>query len=126
MRFFELVTAIGGLAYFAFFLIYLANQHVHPFAQPQPLRLAMVVSLLSAWALARFNRPLFILHYELICVSVVTIGVVGTAVIGNLVPSSESPYSRYWAIYSSGVFISWVIFGFMRLPNLSKRYSWRS
>jgi signal transduction histidine kinase/CheY-like chemotaxis protein len=119
VRFFELATAVSGLAYFAFFLIYLANKSGAPLAQPQPLRIVMVISLLSAAALARFGKPFFIRHYELICVSVVAIGIVCTSVIGSLVPSTESPYSRYWAIYSSAVFITWVVFGFMRLPTLS-------
>ena len=118
VRFFELVTAISGLAYFAFF--YLPREPVIPSVRAAAATaLVMVVSLLSAWALARFNKPVFIRRYEPICVSVVAIGVVCTAVIGSLVPSTESPYSRYWAIYSSAVFISWMVFGFIRLPNLS-------
>jgi signal transduction histidine kinase/FixJ family two-component response regulator len=117
VRFFELATAVTGLAYFAFFLIYLAHTAGAPFAQPQPLRLLMVVSLLSAAAVARFAKPLLVRHYEPICVSVVAIGIVCTSIIGSLVPSTESPYSRYWAIYSTAVFTTWVIFGFMRLPT---------
>jgi signal transduction histidine kinase/FixJ family two-component response regulator len=116
VRFFELATAVGGLAYLGFFLIYLASHSGTPLAQPQPLRVMMMVSLLSAAALGRFARPVLVRHYEPICVSVVAMSIVGTAIIGGLVLSVESPYSRFWAIYSSAVFITCVVFGFMRLP----------
>src|SRR6185295_4998782 len=73
VRFFGLATAVTGLAYFAFFLIYLANAAGSPFAQPQPLRLLMVVSLLSAAGVARFAKPFLVRHYVPICVSVVAV-----------------------------------------------------
>ena len=119
VRFFELATAVTGFAYFGFFLIYLANASEAPLAQPQPLRILMVVSLLSAAAVARFAKPFLVRHYVPICVSVVGLGIVCTSIIGSLVPSTESPYSRYWAIYSTAVFTTWVVFGFMRLPTSS-------
>jgi signal transduction histidine kinase/CheY-like chemotaxis protein len=50
---------------------------------------------------------------------VIVIGVVCTALISNLVPSSDSAYSRYWAIYSTAVFVTCVIFGFTRLSTPS-------
>ena len=78
----------------------------------------MMVCLLGAAALGRFARPFLIRHYEPICVVVVATGIVCTSIVGNLVPSLESPYSRYWAIYSSAVFASFVVYGFMRLPAL--------
>jgi len=117
VRFFELATAVTGFAYFGFFLIYLANASEAPLAQPQPLRILMVVSLLSAAAVARFAKPFLVRYYVPICVSVVAVGIVCTSIIGSLVASTESPYSRYWAIYSTAVFTTWVVFGFMRLPT---------
>ena len=117
VRFFEIGAAVGGLAYFAFFLIYLANHSGTPMAQPQPLRLMMFASLLTAAALGRFAKPVFLRHYDAIAFCVVGITVVCTAVIGNLVTSTESPYSRFWAIYSSAVFITCVVFGFIRLAT---------
>ncbi len=110
---------MSGLAYFAFFLIYLSHNGEDPLAQPQPLRLLMMACLLGAAALGRFAKPFLVRHYEPICVAVVAIGIICTSVIGNLVPSLESPYSRYWAIYSSAVFASLIVYGFMRLPALS-------
>jgi signal transduction histidine kinase/AmiR/NasT family two-component response regulator len=77
----------------------------------------MVLSLLSAAAVTKFAKPFLVRHYVPICVSVVAIGIVCTSIIGSLVPSTESPYSRYWAIYSTAVFTTWVVFGFMRLPT---------
>ena len=117
VRFFELATAVTGFAYFGFFLIYLANASEAALAQPQLLRILMVVSLLSAAAVARFAKPFLVHHYVPICVSVVAVGIVCTSIIGSLVASTESPYSRYWAIYSTAVFTTWVVFGFMRLPT---------
>ena len=117
VRFFEISAALGGLAYFAFFLIYLTSHSSTPLAQPQPLRMLMVISLLSAAVLGRFFKPLLIRHFELICFSVVAITIVCTAVIGTLVESNESAYSRFWAIYSSAVFITCAVFGFIRLNS---------
>jgi signal transduction histidine kinase/CheY-like chemotaxis protein len=119
VRFFEVAAALSGLAYVSFFLIYVANGSAAAFAQPQPLRILMAVSLLSAAALSRFAKPFFVRHYEPICVAVVAISIVCTSVIGSLVLSVESPYSRYWAIYSSAVFATCVVFGFARLPTTS-------
>jgi signal transduction histidine kinase/CheY-like chemotaxis protein len=117
VRFFELATGVTGVAYFAFFLIYLVNSPDSGFAQPQPLRLLMVACLLSATALSHCARHFLVRHYVSICVAVVALGISCTALIGYLVPSTESPYSRYWAIYSTAVFTTWIVFGFMRLPT---------
>ncbi len=116
VRFFQIGAAAGGLAYIAFFLIYMVNHDGAALAMPQPLRLAMAICLLGAAALGWFAKGLLIRWYEPIGVTVVAIAILGTSIIGNLVPSSESPYSRYWAIYSSAVFITCAVFGSMRLP----------
>jgi signal transduction histidine kinase/CheY-like chemotaxis protein len=119
VRFFEVATGLGGIAYLAFFLIFLAANSGEPFAQPQPLRIMTAAILLSAAALGRYAKPLLVKYYEPICVAVVTIGIVCTSIIGDRVLSVDSPYSRFWAIYSSAVFITCVVFGFMRLPTSS-------
>ena len=119
VRFFEIGTAVSGLAYLAFFLIYLVSSQTGPLAQPQPLRLAMAATLLSAAGIGRYAKPLLYRHYELICVSAVVVGVLCTSLIGGLVQSGESPYSRYWAIYSSAVFVTCIVFGFTRLSTPS-------
>jgi signal transduction histidine kinase/CheY-like chemotaxis protein len=119
VRFFEVATALGGIAFLAFFLIFLTNRSGEPFAQPQPLRIMIAAALLSAAALGRFGKPFLVRHYEPICVAVVTMAIICTSIIGDMVPSTDSPYSRFWAIYSSAVFITCVVFGFMRLPTSS-------
>jgi signal transduction histidine kinase/CheY-like chemotaxis protein len=119
VRFFEIGTAISGAAYLAFFLIYAMSGTHGPLAQPQPLRLLMAGSLVSAAVISRYYKPFLARHYELICTTVIVIGVVCTALISNLVPSSDSAYSRYWAIYSTAVFVTCVIFGFTRLSTPS-------
>ncbi len=116
VRFFQAAAAVGGLAYVAFFLIFLFDHPNAPFAEPQPLRLAMAVVFLVAAAIGRFAKPLLLKYYTPFCVVVVSVAVLGTSYIGNLVASVDSPYSRYWAIYSSAVLITCVVFGFTRLP----------
>ncbi len=119
VRFFEVGTAVSGLAYLAFFLIYLLAGNEDPMAQPQPLRLAMATSFLSAAAVARYAKAFLARHYESICCSVIVVGIVCTLVIGSMVQSTESPYSRYWAIYSTAVFVTCMVFGFTRLLDRS-------
>ena len=119
VRFFEVGTAVSGLAYLAFFMIYLLGGNGDAMAQPQPLRLLMAASFLSAALVAHFAKPFLARHYESICCSVIVVGIVCTSILGSLVPSTESPYSRYWAIYSTAVFVTCVVFGFTRLANLS-------
>ena len=115
MRFFTVGTALSGAAYLAFFLIYCLASVAGPLGQPQPMRIAMASGFLGATLFARLCKPLFSRHYELICSIVIVGGVIGTSILGSLVPSVESAYSRYWAIYSSAVFVTCVVFGFTRL-----------
>jgi signal transduction histidine kinase len=105
-----------GLAYFAFFLIY-AVSGSEGFAQPQPLRVAMVVCLLSTAAVAHFAKPWVARHYEAICVVVIAIGIVCATIIASLSQRDESPYSRYWGVYSGAAFGTCVIYGFTRLST---------
>ena len=115
MRFFEIGTSVSALAYLAFFLIYAVSSPEEPFAQPQPLRLTMIVSFFAAAALAHFEKPFVARHYETICGSVIVIGIVCTSIIASLVQSNESPYSRYWTIFSAAVFVTCIVYGFTRL-----------
>src|ERR1035441_6072590 len=109
VRFFEIGVAMTGLAYFAFFLIY-AVSGSEGFAQPQPLRVAMVVCLLSTAAVAHFAKPWVARHYEAICVVVIAIGIVCATIIASLSQRDESPYSRYWGVYSGAAFGTCVIY----------------
>ena len=84
-------------------------------AQPQPLRVAMVVTFLSVAAFAHFARHLVVRHYEVISVTVIAIGIVCTSLIASLNQTEESPYSRYWGVFSAAVFTTTVIYGFTRL-----------
>ncbi len=90
------------------------------FAQPQPLRLTLVVALLGGAALIRWRRHFVAKHYEVICSSIFIVCIVCTSIIGSLNRVDESPYSRYWAIYSAAVFITCIIYGFTRLsPSMT-------
>ncbi len=115
VRFFEIGTSVSAVAYLAFFLIYAVSSANGPLAQPQPLRLVMIVSFFAAAALAHFAKPFVARHYESICGSVIVIGIVCTSVIASLVQSNESPYSRYWTIFSAAVFVTCIVYGFTRL-----------
>ena len=92
------------------------------FEQPQPLRIAMVVILLAVAGLARFARPFVARYYEGICGSVIALGVVVTSIIASMDQRDESPYSRYWGIFSAAVFGTCVIYGFTRL-SAQRRFS---
>jgi len=115
VRFFEIGAAVSGLAYLAFFLIFAYSGANGPFAQPQPLRIAMVVSLLSAALLAHMAKPFFARHYEVICVCVIGAAILCATLIASLSQRDESPYSRYWGVYSGAVFVTCIIYGFTRL-----------
>jgi signal transduction histidine kinase/CheY-like chemotaxis protein len=117
VRSLEIATGMGGLAFLGFFLIYALAGRVSPFAQPQPIRLTMVLALLAGAALIRFRRHFVAKHYEWICSSILIVCIVCTSVIGSMNQLDESPYSRYWAIFSASVFITCIIFGFTRLSQ---------
>jgi signal transduction histidine kinase/CheY-like chemotaxis protein len=115
VRSLEIATGIGGLAFLGFFLIYALSGGDAAFAQPQPLRLTLVIALLSGAALIRWRRHFVAKHYEWICSSIFIVCIVCTSIIGSLNRVDESPYSRYWAIFSAAVFITCIIYGFTRL-----------
>ncbi|MEO8921664.1 MAG: ATP-binding protein [Caldimonas sp.] len=119
VRFLEIGTGVGGLAFLGFFAIYALAGRDSAVAQSQPIRLAMVVSLLSGAALIRFWRPFVAKYYEWICSSVIVVCIICVSVIGSLNPADESPYSRYWAIFSAAVFITCIIYGFTRLSTFA-------
>jgi signal transduction histidine kinase/CheY-like chemotaxis protein len=115
VRSLEIATGVGGLAFLGFFVIYAVAGKDSAFAQPQPIRLAMVLALLSGAALIRFGRHFVAKYYEWICSSIFIVCIVCTSVIGGLNQVDEDPYSRYWAIFSAAVFITCIIYGFTRL-----------
>jgi signal transduction histidine kinase/FixJ family two-component response regulator len=115
VRSLEIATGVGGLAFLGFFLIYALAGRGSAFEQPQPIRLAMVIALLSGAALIRFGRHFVARHYEWICSSIFVVCIICTSVIGSMNQVDESPYSRYWAIFSAAVFITCIIYGFTRL-----------
>ena len=115
VRFFEIGTGVSGLAYLAFFAIYALSSQDGPFSQPQPLRLVMVASFFLASFLSRYAKQFVARHYEGICASVIVVGIVCTSIIASLNQPNESPYSRYWGIFSAAVFVTCVIYGFTRL-----------
>jgi len=115
VRSLEIASGVGGLAFLGFFLIYAFAGRDGAFAQPQPIRLTMVVALLSGAAMIRFSRHFVAKHYELICSSIFAICIICVSIIGSLNRADESPYARYWAIFSAAVFITLLIYGFTRL-----------
>jgi signal transduction histidine kinase/CheY-like chemotaxis protein len=119
VHFLEIGTTVSGLAYLAFFLIYAISRDETVLTQPQPLRLLMVASLLSAAVVARFAKAFVARYYEGICVSVIVLGVVCTSIIASLNQPEESQYSRVWGIFSAAVFGTCVIYGFTRLSVLA-------
>ena len=115
VRFFEIGTGVSGLAYLGFFIIYALSAHSAPLSQPQPLRLVMVASFFLASVLSRYAKPFVALYYEGICASVIVVGIICTSIIASLNQPNESPYSRYWGIFSAAVFVTCIIYGFTRL-----------
>ena len=118
VRFFEVGTAISGVAYLAFFLIYALAERGAIFSQPQPLRLVMVISFVAVALMAHYAKPFVARYYELICCSVIAVGIVCTGLIASLNQANESPYSRYWGVFSAAVFTTSVVYGFTRLSTL--------
>jgi len=118
VRFFEIAAALAGIAYVAFFVIYaLSGRPV--FAQPQPLRLLMIVSLLGTAAAIRLAKGFIAKHYELIFPIVVIVSISCTTVIASMNQVDESPFSRYWGLYSAAVMSTCIIYGFARLSTPS-------
>ena len=116
VRFFEVGTLLTGLAYLAFFAIYMiSSQHI--LGQPQPLRLAMIVCMLTAALTTRFARDFVTHHYVVICTIVVVMTVATTFTIASLNQVEESPYSRFWGLFSAAAFGTSIIYGFTRLPT---------
>jgi signal transduction histidine kinase/CheY-like chemotaxis protein len=119
VRFFEIGALLGGLAYFAFFVIYAIGRTDGAFGQPQPLRILMFVVFLSAACVARGAKAFVSRHYDAICVSVIAFAIVGNSVIASLNQPDDSPYSRFWGVFSGVVFTTSIIYGFTRLSVVS-------
>lgn len=115
VRFFEIGALLGGLAYLAFFVIYALGRHDAPLAQPQPLRVVMFIVFLSAAAFARTAKPFVARHYDVVCVLVIAFAIIGNSVIASLNQPDDSPYSRFWGVFSGAVFTTSIIYGFTRL-----------
>ena len=115
VRFFEIGALLGGLAYFAFFVIYAVGRSDAAFAEPQPLRVVMFIVFLSAACLARTAKTFVSRHYDSICVSVIAFAIVGNSVVASLNQPDDSPYSRFWGVFSGVVFTTSIIYGFTRL-----------
>ena len=116
VRFLEIGTGVTGAAYLAL-LVFNAFAKGGFFAQPQPLRLFMIVILFSVAVAARVAKPFLTRHYEVICAVVLMTGIVFTSIIASLNQLDESPYARYWGGYSAAVFGTCVIYGFTRLST---------
>ena len=91
VRFFEIGTAISGIAYLAFFLIYAVSRTRGPLAQPQPLRRGDGGRRFFRRGIGALRTPFVVRHYEMISSSVIVIGIVCTLLIASLVQWSESP-----------------------------------
>jgi signal transduction histidine kinase/CheY-like chemotaxis protein len=119
VRFFEISAALTGLAYVAFFLIYALSGSQGPFAQPQPLRLLMIAGMLATTLALRFAKQFMARNYELIFPAVVILSISCTTVIASMNQTTESPYSRYWGLFSAAVMSTCIIYGFARLSTVS-------
>ncbi len=119
VRFFEISAALTGLAYVAFFLIYALSGGQGPFAMPQPLRLLMIAGMLATTLALRFARHFIARNYEWMFPAVVVLSISCTTVIASMNQTSESPYSRYWGLFSAAVMSTCIIYGFARLSTVS-------
>ena len=116
VRFLELATTFTGIAFLAFFAIFVASRPGEPFTQPQPLRLGVAIVFLAVAALCRFGKSHVVRHYEPIGAATILVGIVSATWIGSMVPLSEGGvHSRLWGMYSTAVFTTCIIFGFTRL-----------
>ncbi len=113
VRFFEVGATVSGLAYVGFFLIYAVSGR--GFEDPQPYRLMMIVSLVGAAVAARVNRSFVARNYEVICVAVIAVAILGATFIASRTQQEDSPYSRFWGVYAGAVFSTCMIYGFTRL-----------
>ena len=119
VRFFEISAALTGFAYVAFFLIYALSASQGPFSQPQPLRLLMIAGMLATTLALRFAKPFMGRNYEWIFPAVVILSISCTTVIASMNQTTESPYSRYWGLFSAAVMSTCIIYGFARLSTVS-------
>ena len=75
----------------------------------------MIVSFMTVALMARYAKPFVARNYEFICCSVIAVGIVCTGLIASLNQANESPYSRYWGVFSAAVFTTSIVYGFTRL-----------
>ena len=103
VRFFEIAAALTGLAYIAFFLIYAISGSQGMLAQPQPLRLVMIACMLATALSIRLAKGFVGRHYEIVFPAVVVLSITCTTIIASMNQATESPYSRYWGLFSAAV-----------------------
>ena len=119
VRFFEIAAALTGVAFLAFFLIYAVSGNQGILAQPQPLRLVMIFAMLATTVSIRTARGFIGRHYEVVFPAVVILSITCTTVIASMNQATESPYSRYWGLFSAAVMSTCIVYGFARLSTLS-------
>ena len=119
IRFFEIAAALTGLAYTAFFVMYALSNVQGPFNQPQPLRLLMIAAMISTALVTRKAKGFIGRHYETVFPAVVVLSIGCTTIIASMNEASESPYSRYWGLYSAAVMSTCIVYGFARLSTRS-------
>jgi signal transduction histidine kinase/CheY-like chemotaxis protein len=119
VRFFEIAAALTGLAYVAFFLIYAISGSQGMLAQPQPLRLVMIACMLATALSIRLAKGFVGRHYEVVFPAVVVLSITCTTIIASMNQASESPYSRYWGLFSAAVMSTCIVYGFARLSTVS-------
>jgi signal transduction histidine kinase/CheY-like chemotaxis protein len=113
-RFLEIGTGVTGLAYLVLFIVN-AFTRGSVTEQPQPLRLAVIVVLLSVAGASRWAKPFVTRHYEIICMSAISLGMIFTSVISSINTGDDTSPTRNWGGYSAAVFGTCVIYGFTRL-----------
>jgi len=113
-RFLEIGTGVTGLAYLVLFVVN-AFSRGSITEQPQPLRMAVMVILLSVAVASRWAKPFVTRHYEVICMSAIALGMIFTSVISSINNGDDTSSTRYWGGYSAAVFGTCVIYGFTRL-----------
>ena len=117
MRFFEVAAALTAVAYLAFFLIYAVSSTSGSFSQPQPLRVLMIVAMVSTALAIRLAKGFIARHYEVVFPSVVMLSIGCTTIIASMNQAAESPYSRFWGLYSAAVMSTCIVYGFARLST---------
>ena len=106
------------LAAFAF-VAYIVLDCLHGrglLANPQPLRMALVVGLLGLARATRTRRAFFLEHYNVTCASVVLAASIVTFTVAFQSRIGDPTHIQYWGLTSAAVLMTIVLYGFTRLP----------